>query len=230
MVGLDANIITRSAQQHEEMSSGHLNLAYNHWMTLPFDVQRDQWQLEIIRAFAREKERRKSTDEQLLRAQGEANQLLGQVTRLSSCQWPREFALFPPDLLPLPRDVVRELEDKGEVLSPHSARWDYDNLVAKWTRVVMHDRGMGRSNSNNNNNNDNNNNNNNSGTEQGKSGLLEDNAPLLHPERPSSAPSLPGARRPVGRPPLKRPRLMNGTQMGEGSQEAQRHDASRDIT
>ncbi|KAJ5143247.1 uncharacterized protein N7515_002034 [Penicillium bovifimosum] len=49
----------------------------------------------------REAEKRKSTEEQLARVQQEANQLRAQVERLGSCQWPREFALFPPDTLPL---------------------------------------------------------------------------------------------------------------------------------
>ena len=144
MIDIDGNMAKRSAQQHEEMSSGHLNLAYNHWMTLPTEVQREQWQLEITRAFVRETDRRKAVEEQLGRVQQEANQLRGQVRKLGSCQWPREFALFPPDFLPLPREVIGELDGKGELMKADSSRWDYENVVTKWKRVVMHDRGMGR--------------------------------------------------------------------------------------
>ncbi|KAJ5773235.1 hypothetical protein N7457_008131 [Penicillium paradoxum] len=142
--GVDPNMIYRSAQQHEDISFRHLELAFNHWNSLPHETRRDAWQLEITRAFARELEKRKSSDEQLARVQQEANQLRAQVERLGSCQWPREFALFPPDTLPLPREVARELDAQDSQISADSARWDYDNVVAKWRRVVMHDKGMGR--------------------------------------------------------------------------------------
>lgn len=126
------------------MSIRHLDLAFNHWNSLPRDTRAEAWQLEIMRAFAREAEKRKSSDEQLVRVQQEANQLRAQVERLGSCQWPREFALFPPDTLPLPRQVARELDAQDSHINPTSSRWDYDNVVAKWKRVVMHDKGMGR--------------------------------------------------------------------------------------
>ncbi|KAJ5129618.1 uncharacterized protein N7515_005657 [Penicillium bovifimosum] len=142
--GMDPNTVFRNAQQHEDSSLRHLELAFNHWNSLPHETRRDAWQLEITRAFAREADKRKSTEEQLVRVQQEANQLRAQVERLGSCQWPREFALFPPDTLPLPREVARELDAKESQISPDSSRWDYDNVVAKWRRVVMHDKGMGR--------------------------------------------------------------------------------------
>ena len=141
-MGMDSNMIARGVQQHEDMSLRHLELAFKHWLSIPPEEKHGVWQLEITRAFAKEMEKRKSLDEQLARVQQEANQLRSQVERLGSCQWPREFALFPPDTLPLPRDVARELNSKeGQV---NSSRWDYNNVVAKWKRVVMHDKSMGR--------------------------------------------------------------------------------------
>ena len=137
-------MVTRKVQQLEDMSLRHVELAYNHWLSLPPGEKQSIWQLEITRAFAREMEKRKSLDEQLARVQQEANQLRSQVERLGSCQWPREFALFPPDTLPLPRDVARDLDAKESQINPHSPRWDYDSVVAKWRRVVMHDKSMGR--------------------------------------------------------------------------------------
>lgn len=127
------------------MSIRHLELAFNHWNTFTHEARREAWQLEITRAFAREIEKRKSVDEQLARVQQEANQLRAQVERLGSCQWPREFALFPPDTLPIPRDIARELDANGSQIGPESSRWDFDSVVSKWKRVVMHDKSMGRS-------------------------------------------------------------------------------------
>lgn len=141
----DPNVINRTAQQHEEISVRHLDLAYQNWMVLATEVKQEMWQLELTRSFARELEKRKDLEGQLARVQQEANQLRAQVERLGSCQWPREFALFPPDMLPLSRDAARELDLlDSSTASAGSSRWDYDQVIAKWKRVVMHDKSMGR--------------------------------------------------------------------------------------
>lgn len=218
-LGLDSSMIRRNAQQHEDMSLRHLELAFNHWATLTPTVRQEAWQLEIARAFAREMEKRKSLDEQLARVQQEANQLRSQVERLGSCQWPREFALFPPDTLPLPRDVARELDAKESQINPNSARWDYDNVVAKWKRVVLHDKSMGRvgvgyanpfledTSSQ-------------RGGESSRSKTLQP-PPALSPDQspPHATPSASSSQHPSPymqqdsnqSPPSKRPRLMNGS-------------------
>lgn len=141
---LDHTMINRTATQHEDLGIRHLELAFKHWNNLPAETRRETWQLEITRAYAKEVENRKSSDEQLARVQQEANQLRAQIERLGSCQWPREYALFPPDTLPISRDVARELDASESQISANSTRWDYENVVAKWKRVVMHDKGMGR--------------------------------------------------------------------------------------
>ncbi|KAH8696231.1 hypothetical protein BGW36DRAFT_297343 [Talaromyces proteolyticus] len=144
-VAQDPNLINRTAQQHDEMSARHLDLAYQNWMVLPNDVKKDAWLLEITRAFARETEKRKESEKQFARVQQEANQLRAQIEKLGSCQWPREFALFPPDMLPLSRDAARELTaHDSDTIGPGAGRWDYDHLLAKWRRVVFHDKSMGR--------------------------------------------------------------------------------------
>ncbi|KAK2865374.1 hypothetical protein FQN49_003635 [Arthroderma sp. PD_2] len=142
----DAGAVEKLAYQHEEITLRHLELSLQHWTELPLVSQRELWHLEIMRAFAREAEKRKKIEDQLHRTQQEANQLRAQVEKLASCQWPREFAIFPPNLLPISADVVRELDrHDSRINAPDSSKWDYDNLVAKWQRVVMHDRSMGRS-------------------------------------------------------------------------------------
>ncbi|KAM5436463.1 hypothetical protein MferCBS31731_005741 [Microsporum ferrugineum] len=142
----DASMVERIAYQHEETIPRHLDLSLKNWIELSPVAQRELWHLEIVRAFAREAEKRKKIEAQLHRTQQEANQLRAQVEKLASCQWPREFAIFPPNLLPISPDVARELDrHDSRIHSPESSKWDYDNLVAKWQRVVMHDRSMGRS-------------------------------------------------------------------------------------
>lgn len=140
----DPASIHRVVHQHEDVSARHLTQAYQRWMNLSEESKRSNWQLEIMRAFAREAEKRQHLESQLARAQQEANQLRSQVDRLGSYQWPREFAIFPPDMLPLPRDAVRELDSMDSPISPDNVRWDFDTILAKWKRVVMHDKSMGR--------------------------------------------------------------------------------------
>ncbi|KAK2743323.1 hypothetical protein FQN55_007520 [Onygenales sp. PD_40] len=140
----DLQTIERSAQEHEEMTVRHLRLSLDHWRSLPRLSQQDMWRLEVMRAFAREKQKREDIEKQLARTQQEANQLRAQIDRLENCQWPREFAIFPPDMLPIPRDVSRQLTEDSTVNNIDASRWDYDNVVAKWKRVVMHDKSMGR--------------------------------------------------------------------------------------
>ena len=224
-MGLDSNMIARGVQQHEDISLRHVELAYNHWLSHPPEEKRNVWQLEITRAFAREIEKRKSLDEQLARVQQETNQLRSQVERLGSCQWPREFALFPPDTLPLPRDVSRELDAKEDQANPHSPRWDYNNVVAKWKRVVMHDKGMGRvgvgsSNAISDDAPDQNNNNSNNGISnrskplqavtQVQASSPDQVSPQAGVPSPHMQPDVNRSPRTAGGPQAKRPRLMNG--------------------
>ena len=110
-----------------------------------------QWQLELARAFVSEQEKRKEAEEHVERVQQEANQLQAQVDMLSRCQWPREMALWPPDRVPVGKEVVRELRlerKKNDVESDTSVggsageagRWDFDRLVGKWKKVVREDK------------------------------------------------------------------------------------------
>lgn len=190
-------MIANTARQHEEMTVRHLDLALKHWMALPRATQQETWQLEITRAFAREAEKRKKTDAQLFRVQQEANQLRAQVDRLGSCQWPREFAIFPPDTLPIPSEVAREL---GTDSKANSSRWEFDNVVAKWKRAITHDKAMGRSGTNhshnaavvnerkNSNKRGNANNNNNTNRPSGTSLAAATNATTSTPNSPKEAP------------------------------------------
>ncbi|KAK2735005.1 hypothetical protein FQN57_001381 [Myotisia sp. PD_48] len=142
----DADMVERVARQHEEMILRHLDLALGHWMDISPASQRELWHLEVTRSFVREVEKRKKVEDQLWRTQQEANQLRAQIEKLASCQWPREFALFPPNTLPISPEIARELgKSDSKINTIDSSRWDYENLVSKWRRVVMHDKSMGRS-------------------------------------------------------------------------------------
>lgn len=110
------------------------------------NIQRyEQWLAEILRAFSRERLERQDAAERLVRVQEEADQLQSQVDLLSKCQWPREYAFFPPCRAAvgssLGTDGVRELN----AFSQHAhlagvdvgdSPWDYDAIVSKWKRII----------------------------------------------------------------------------------------------
>ena len=111
------------------------------------DMQRyEQWRLEILRAYARERSKREETEEKLARAQTEARQLQAQVEMLSRCQWPREFGLFPPERggvgRRLGKEGVRDLQKQGRGFEDDRDEekaadvWDYETVVGKWKKVV----------------------------------------------------------------------------------------------
>lgn len=141
----DVESIERIAMHHAETLVRHVGVALTAWMAYSPELQRDIWQLEVMRAFVKESEKRKQAESQLARTQQEVNRLKAQIEKLASCQWPREFAIFPPEMLPLPPTVARELaSNSNKYGTTESPRWDYDQLVGKWKRVVKHDMTMGR--------------------------------------------------------------------------------------
>ncbi|KAL9111546.1 MAG: hypothetical protein Q9227_004034 [Pyrenula ochraceoflavens] len=146
-----ATEITAIAHQHTELVSRHIDIAFHAWSNTNSDMQRyEQWRLEILRAFARERNRREETEDRLARAQVEAKQLQAQVEMLSRCQWPREFALFPPERgtvgKRLAKDGIRDLQSQKHRVDGSDLRdrddnegqgiWDYETVLGKWKRVV----------------------------------------------------------------------------------------------
>lgn len=136
----DPDMITRTARQHEEIAIKHLELACKHWLALPPKTQHEKWHLEILRAYARESEKRTTIEDQLARVQQEANLLRAQVEKLSCLQYPREFALFPPESIPIAKDIARDLSNKTDGGATGAEKWDFDRIVGKWKKAVQEDR------------------------------------------------------------------------------------------
>jgi len=128
--------IDRLAREYEDNVTSHLAAAFKRWSSLPATQQHETYHLEILRAFAREAEKRKSVDAQLVRVQQEADHLRAQVEKLSACQNPREFTLLPPETMVITRPASRELHSASSKFED----WDYDRLVHKWQGVVKSDR------------------------------------------------------------------------------------------
>jgi hypothetical protein len=154
-LGEEHGFLSRTAQQHEDIATKHLELAYTQWMSVSEEQRTKQWQLELARAFVSEQEKRKEAEERVERVQEEAAQLQAQVEMLSRCQWPREMALWPPERVPVGNKVMKELrlelkknntsntgygdEDGGDSRG-EGARWNFERLVGKWKNVVKEDK------------------------------------------------------------------------------------------
>ena len=133
-LGEEQDSLTIRARRDLETATKHLDLSFQAWVTLSESERNETWRLEIMRALVREQEKSKKVEAQIERITQEANQLQQQVNHLSRCQWPREMALWPPERIPVGRDIFRMGEGGVE-----PGRWDYDRLLNKWKRIVRED-------------------------------------------------------------------------------------------
>jgi len=182
----DPDLLNRTARQHEEMAFKHLDLSFQKWQNMQPMHQNEQWHLEVLRAFAREKDKKNEVDAQLVRVQQEANALRQQVETLSRCQWPREFALSPPEAASIPKETAKELGRSGISMAE---LWDYDRLVGKWRRHIRDD-----------------------GTR--RAGMAATRASI--PPSPAQTPQTGQASRVLSTPVSKKPRLSNGRSVRAG--------------
>jgi hypothetical protein len=158
--------VTSTASTHSSAALNHLDLAYKQYTSLPAHQQHEVWQIELTRAFASEKQKRKELEDRLENVMAEARQLNDQVEYLSRCQWPREMALWPPERKPVPSSIIKEMyggalrsakrrktqgpSGTAEVAAHHpeeydedeeeaDKRWDYDTLLSRWKKIVRED-------------------------------------------------------------------------------------------
>lgn len=121
---------TRKSHLQEHQS--HLSTAYNLWIGLDDDARRHNWHLEVQRALAREQREHGDTHVRLERAETEMANLRVQLARLNECQQPCEYLAFPPNQLPVAKDVARMVAQ----MAPGSTMLVLDDLVGKWRRRV----------------------------------------------------------------------------------------------
>lgn len=111
----------------------HLRDAFGHWKTLSERQRHENWQVEILRAYTRERDSKKEVEIKLEESRQENDLLKAQLYRLSENQPPHQYIHhYPPSLLPLPAETKYALikSDIG------NQAWDFDRLVDKWRTVV----------------------------------------------------------------------------------------------
>ncbi|KAI9818940.1 MAG: hypothetical protein M1827_007762 [Pycnora praestabilis] len=133
----DGHLIGAGADEEEEKVIQHVIQAFNHWTFAPDKQKSENWRLEVVRAYARSEEKRKTIESDLQKAQQEINHLKAQVDTLSRCQQPREFFLHPPITIPLLKDTAKQLDHE---FGKDMAGWDYDGLMQKWRAVIKDNR------------------------------------------------------------------------------------------
>ncbi|KAF2716824.1 hypothetical protein K431DRAFT_289054 [Polychaeton citri CBS 116435] len=119
--------------------SAHIEAAWDHWTSLPANEQSQMWTLEILRAFAREKDTRSRRERELERERQHSKHLEMQYDRLARCQLPREWQLRPPMTIPIPPAISQKFELKGSKSGVSEADYDIDVLLEKWkanSRIV----------------------------------------------------------------------------------------------
>lgn len=114
----------------------HLQGAYEHWQIMAENDKAAAWNLEISRAFIREKEQRGQLKSDLEIAQQRNRHLEAEFDRLSRCQLPREYLLHPPNTIPLSSAVTREMKLSDLSSGAYEANFDADALINKWKATV----------------------------------------------------------------------------------------------
>lgn len=114
----------------------HLAGAYEHWQRLPESERQAAWTLEMSRALVGERGRKDDYKRELENARQRIQHLEAEYDRLSRCQLPREYLLHPPNTLPVPQNLMREMPPSHAQSAAVEAKYDADALLNKWKAVV----------------------------------------------------------------------------------------------
>ena len=114
----------------------HLENAYEHWTTMSDSDKLASWNLEVSRAFIREKEKREQLRSDLDTAEQRVRHLEAEFDRLSRCQLPREYILHPPKTVPVSSAVMREMKTSELKSGAYEVEFDAEALIGKWKSTV----------------------------------------------------------------------------------------------
>ncbi|KAK3711460.1 hypothetical protein LTR37_009639 [Vermiconidia calcicola] len=113
----------------------HLQGAYEHWFLMSESDKASAWNLEILRAVVREKDQKQQIKADLELAQQRILHLEADYDRLSRCQLPREYLLHPPNTMPVPSAVMREM-GSSTLADGTEYSYDADAIINKWKSDV----------------------------------------------------------------------------------------------
>lgn len=116
--------------------SVHLESAYEHWHTMSESEKLSSWNIEVARAFVREKGKREQLRSDLDTAEQRIRQLEAEYDRLSRCQLPREYILHPPKTHPISPAVMKEMKASELKSGAYEVEFDAEVLISKWKSTV----------------------------------------------------------------------------------------------
>ncbi|KAK5113231.1 hypothetical protein LTR62_003567 [Meristemomyces frigidus] len=116
--------------------AAHADGAYEHWNLMSEAEQAGAWTLEVMRSCVTAQERSKQAKVELEAAQTRIRHLEAEYDRLSRCQLPREYLLHPPNTMPVPATVARELSSFQHRTAASEVAYDADALLSKWRSTI----------------------------------------------------------------------------------------------
>ncbi|USW48162.1 hypothetical protein Slin15195_G014810 [Septoria linicola] len=115
---------------------GHLSGAWEHWEAMTEADRAAAWQLELLRSFTRSEERNRQLKSEVERLQQHNRHLEAEYDRLSRCQLPREYLSHPPNTIPVPSAVMKEMKSSGSSTTAAEADYNVENLISKWRATI----------------------------------------------------------------------------------------------
>ncbi|KAI6802041.1 hypothetical protein KC363_g3244 [Hortaea werneckii] len=119
--------------------NAHLQSAFEHWSQLSESQRQEAWTLETLRCMSRANEAKEHKKTELEAAQNRIRHLEAEYDRLSRCQLPREYLLHPPNTVPTPAALMKEMQHASSHLYAQAAAdvdYDADALLNKWRTAV----------------------------------------------------------------------------------------------
>lgn len=114
----------------------HLSGAWEHWQNMSDADRSSAWTLEILRSFTRGQEQKRQLNSELERSQQRVRHLEAEYDRLSRCQLPREYLLHPPNTVPVPPSVMREVRPSQFKSDISELGFDAEALLSKWRSTI----------------------------------------------------------------------------------------------
>ncbi|KAK4549513.1 hypothetical protein LTR36_006510 [Oleoguttula mirabilis] len=114
----------------------HMQGAYEHWKLMPEHDRASAWTLETLRALSRASDERQQVKLELEAAQNRIRHLETEYDRLSRFQLPREYLLHPPNTMPAPAAIIREMQNTQLTSGAAEVDYDVDALLSKWRTAV----------------------------------------------------------------------------------------------
>ena len=114
----------------------HAAAAYEHWESMSEQDRTTAWNLELCRSYVKAQEQKQQVQREHEAAKTRIRHLEAEYDRLSRCQLPREYLLHPPNTLPAPAAIVKEMNSAQYPTAAAEAAYDADALINKWRTTV----------------------------------------------------------------------------------------------